>query len=338
VSLRVRLIGKANGVGLSRDLNLLEEALSQAGCEVTQQPCDRRERRRRRAWLTGVSARLRHGRPRRDDAFDLNVMLEHVWPQFLHQARGNVLVPNPEWFDRRDARLLPLIDRIWSKTGLTQRLFRERGCSTALIGFDSEDRLAMEIPREARFLHLAGRSEMKGTARLLRLWRQHPDWPALTVIQDAAAVTQGPGEGARNIVVHSAYLDDAQLRALQNSHHFHLCLSEAEGWGHYIAEALSVGAITLTCDAAPMNELVEAQRGMLIAATSGANHNLARLALFDEASLAGAVERCMAMTAEELADIGAQARRWFVINKQGFPRRIEQALAALRQPHEPAPA
>jgi hypothetical protein len=338
VSMRVRLIGKANGVGLSRDLNLLEAALQQTGCDVTQQPCDRHERHRRRAWLTRVGAQLRHGRARRDAAFDLNVMLEHVWPQFLHQAHGNVLVPNPEWFDRRDAALLPLIDQIWSKTELTQHLFGERGCSTALIGFDSEDRLAAQVPREARFLHLAGRSEMKGTARLLRLWRQHPDWPALTVVQDAAAVKHGPGAGARNILIHSAYIDDAQLRVLQNSHRFHLCLSEAEGWGHYIAEALSVGAVTLTCDAAPMNELVDAQRGVLIAAALGAQQNLARLALFDEAALARAVERCMAMTAEELAAIGTHARRWFVGNKQGFPLRVEQALAPLRKSHPPVPA
>ena len=69
--------------------------------------------------------------------------------------------------------------------------------------------------------------------------------------------------------MHAAILDDAALRTLQNSHRFHLCLSEAEGWGHYIAEALSVGAITLTCDAAPMNELVTAERGLLVAAGRG---------------------------------------------------------------------
>ena len=38
-------------------------------------------------------------------------MLEHVWPQFLHQARYNVLVPNPEWCDRRDRSFFDAIDR-----------------------------------------------------------------------------------------------------------------------------------------------------------------------------------------------------------------------------------
>ena len=60
--MRIRLIGKANGVGLSRDLELLASALRAAGCEVTQLPCDRRERRQRRAWRTRAMARVRHAR------------------------------------------------------------------------------------------------------------------------------------------------------------------------------------------------------------------------------------------------------------------------------------
>jgi hypothetical protein len=33
-------------------------------------------------------------------------------------------VPNPEWFDRHDLRLLSHIDRIWAKTGNTQQIFQ----------------------------------------------------------------------------------------------------------------------------------------------------------------------------------------------------------------------
>jgi hypothetical protein len=326
---RVRLIGKANGVGLSRDLELLAGALSAAGCELTRLPCDRRERRRRRAWLTRTVARLRRPVDPRRAAFDVNLMLEHVWPQFVHEAPCNVLVPNPEWFDRRDLAMLPLMDRIWSKTALTHRLFTARGCRVADIGFDSEDRLDAGVTREAHFLHVGGRSELKGTSRLLALWRQHPEWPLLTVVQDAAAVTDDPGRNADNIVIRSEFLDDAALRTLQNSHRFHLCLSEAEGWGHYIVESLSVGAVTLTCDAAPMNELVTMQRGVLLAASAGARHNLVELALFEPQALERAVHQCAAMGPHEFERIGTQARDWFVANKQQFPARVRRALAEL---------
>src|SRR6202035_3464945 len=104
-----------------------------------------------------------------------------------------------------------------------------------------------------------------------------------------------PQAGAANLTVHRGFLGDEALRALQNAHRFHLCLSEAEGWGHYIAEAMSVAAVTFTCDAAPMNELIGAERGVLVGARLGEQHNLARIARFDEAALEAAIERSLAL-------------------------------------------
>src|SRR5580704_812852 len=126
--LKVRLIGKSNGVGLSRDFDLLSAALAAAGCEVVRRPCERPDRKRRRGLWTRLAARLRRwplvARRRQAAAlYDLNIMLEHVWPQFLHEARCNVVVPNPEWFDRRDVAFLPCIDRIWAKSADAEAVF-----------------------------------------------------------------------------------------------------------------------------------------------------------------------------------------------------------------------
>src|ERR1700685_980648 len=57
--LQVRLIGKANGVGLSRDFELLAAALRACGCEVTLYGCERRDRKRRRSRLTRLAGRAR---------------------------------------------------------------------------------------------------------------------------------------------------------------------------------------------------------------------------------------------------------------------------------------
>lgn len=330
--MRVQLIGEASHGGISRDLGLLQAALGACGCEVAVRACGKPERRQRRSTLTAWRVRAQRLRRRRAAAaFELNVMLEHIWPQFLVEARANVVVPNPEWFDPRDQRHLPAFDAVWAKTAYAERLFRERGCRTVLIGFDSEDRMQPQVPREPKFLHLAGRSPLKGTARLLALWQRHPEWPTLTLVQDPAlpgAVVGAAGSTA-NVVRHGAYVDDAALRVMQNAHRFHLCPSEAEGWGHYIAEAMSVGAVTLTCDAAPMNELIAPGRGLTVAAASGPSHNLVQLALFDERALEAAVGRAMALAPGELDAMGGAARSWFLQNKAGFPGRVREALGSV---------
>lgn len=329
-ALKVRLIGKSNAVGLSRDLELLGAALTACGCEVTQHACERRDRKRRRSLLTRLAMRISRLRgAATHPPFDVNVMLEHIWPQFVQQARCNVLVPNPEWTDSRDIAMLGIADRVWAKTALAEELFVARGSRCLRIGFDSDDRLQQVVARFPQFLHIAGRSPLKGTQRLLALWQRHPEWPRLTVVQDTAA-----GAGSRqsaavaaNIAHERGFLGDQDLRTLQNTHRFHLCLSEAEGWGHYIAEAMSVGAVTFTSDAPPMNELVGAERGVLVGVRLGERHNLARIARFDETALEAAVERSLALDAVQLDAIGAAARHWFLLNKRGFVARVQSAVA-----------
>ncbi len=335
-ALKLRLIGKSNGVGLSRDLELLAAALRACGCEVTQQLCERSDRKRRRSLRARLAMRVGrwHAGGRQSAGarapFDANIMLEHIWPQFVQQARCNVLVPNPEWFDRRDVAMLDVADRVWAKTAFAEQLFVARGCRVLHIGFDSEDRYEAGVSRQPRFLHLAGRSPLKGTQRLLALWRRHPQWPQLTLVQDAQNKRQRPADGepaCANIIHAPGFVSDSELRALQNAHRFHLCLSEAEGWGHYIAEAMSVAALTFTCDAPPMNELVGAGRGVLVGAHLGEQHNLARIARFDDAALEGAIERALALSAAQLDAIGAAARDWFLANKRGFVSRLQAAVA-----------
>ncbi len=339
--LAVTVIGKSNGVGLARDLALLAEALRQCGCAVQVHATDRADARRRRSVVTQWLTRMRTGLRRRarghgtvvgpaEEArapLRVNLMLEHVWPQFLQTAALNIAVPNPEWFDQRDRRLLPALDGVWAKTRHTQRIFEALGCRTAYIGFDSEDRFQAEVPRERSFFHLAGKSRMKGTDRLLQLWTRHPEWPALVLVYHEREGVPIPQAG--NIRWYRDYLPDAELRLLQNASRFHLCLSEAEGWGHYIVEALSVGAVTVTLDAAPMNELVRPERGLLIACSEQGRQNLTETFRFDEQALEQAVAHALQLEEPAAARLGEAARQWFLDNRRSFPERVAQAIAAL---------
>ncbi|MGH8152065.1 MAG: glycosyltransferase [Rhodanobacteraceae bacterium] len=334
----VNLVFWDNGFGLSRDSRLLAEALRRNGCEVTltalgMKQEHRRRRKRMRPYVRAQQLwRGLRGRGRPPRVFDLNIMFEHLWPDQLPRSRCNVALPNPEWFDRRDQQFLTSVDRIWAKTHNAALIFVRLGCRTSWVGFDSDDRYDPAVPRERKFFHLAGGSRIKGTDRLLAVWRRHPEWPTLTVLQHPREAH--PGASAPNVVHRIGYLDAsdpaqyAELKRLQNSHVFHLCLSETDGWGHYLVEALGVGAVTVTVGAPPMNELVTPDRGILVPYADVGNMALAKTFYFNERALEQTVERALGLSDGEVRTLGERAREWFIQNHSAFVRRVGEALTA----------
>jgi glycosyltransferase involved in cell wall biosynthesis len=330
----INLVVRDNGLGLSRDALLLADALKANGCTVHITPLGEQDEQQR--WRHGRGRRVlfshwRHAwaRLRGSAQYDFNIMFEHLWPLHLPLARHNIALPNPEWFDSKDAAHLRRIDHVWAKTHHAQDLFQALGCKTSFVGFDSDDRHAPQVPRTRTFFHLAGGSRIKGTERLLALWRRHPEWPTLTVVQNPSCAQPGPAQAnIRHLV---EYVTPEALQALQNANAFHVCLSEAEGWGHYIVEGMSVGAVVITVDAAPMNELVAPDRGLLVAYSGTGTMGHATTYQFDEAAMERAVTQALALSDDQLARMGKQARQWFTQNHDQFHQRIGKALAELRR-------
>jgi glycosyltransferase involved in cell wall biosynthesis len=326
--IRVNLIARDNGFGLSRNLHLLHEALAAADFEVTISGIRRGALRKilqpARLRARTLARRLAGRGPQR---WDVNLMLERVRPEYLATARRNVLLPHPEWFDGRDRRWLPRLDRAFVLTRHAVPIFESLGLKTEYTGFTSEDRRDTAVPRERAFFHLAGRSANKGTDTLLATWRKHPEWPRLTVLQSprvARRVVSAP-----NIDHRVDYIPDDELKRIQNAHRFHLCPSETEGFGHYLVEAMGVGAVVVTLDAPPMNEMVTPERGALIAPSRTGAQNLATTYFYDEAALERAVGRLLETPDAELERMGAAARTWFEDNDRAFRVRIAEAVHAL---------
>lgn len=328
---RINLIAWDNPRGLGHDVRLLVDTLASLGHAVEVTRLGRR--RHDGQWRSlGLHLKMFWRRlARRDPAatlYDLNIALEHVRPPFMGLARRNALVPNPEWLTPRGQRYLPRFDAVLCKTRHATALFAARGCKALHIGFDSTDCLVSAVAREPSFLHVAGASPFKGTGRLLEVWQRHPEWPRLVVLQSPApgrtAVT-----GAANIDHRLGHVSVDEFRRLQNHHAFHLCLSETEGWGHYLVEAMSCGAVVITCDAPPMNELVDASRGLLVRTEAGRPFNMAQRYAFDEAALEVAIARARAMPEAERQLLGERARAWFVENHRTFAARLEAALGEL---------
>lgn len=329
--LSVHLLGFDNGVGLSRDLRLLTTTLEARGYRVDFTNTRRRggipgliQRMKGKRHAAQLARRRRRGAP---PPYDLVLMEEHIAPAFLDDARLRVVLPHPEWFLPRDMQALDRIDLVLAKTHEAQRIFAAQGCRATCIGFISEDRLDESVPRERAFFHLAGSSRNKATEPLLALWRRHPEWPHLTVLQHLREAK--PGTPAANIDHRIGYLDEAELKRLQNVHTFHLCPSETEGFGHYIVEAMSVGAVVITLDAPPMNEMISSERGILVPYSRTGSQHLATTYHFDEAAMEQAIERAIALDDARCQALGAAARAWYEAERAAFPGRLDTALQGL---------
>lgn len=316
---KIQVLGRDNGAGLSRDLALVAGALARDGFDVTTTALGHREWLAQR--LTAMKERFRAPR------FDVNIMLQHIRPEFARTARQNVVIPNPEWFRRRDRRALQFMDEIWLKTEHAQPLFEPLGVPVRSIGFASGDRHEPGVAKKHAFFHSPGQSPNKGTELLLRVWAKHPEWPELVVVwrPRRANIAALPD----NVTLIRDHIPGTAYRTLQNQYRFHLCPSETEGYGHYIGEAMSCEAVVVTLDAPPMNELVRANRGMLVAARAFGKQDLASLYAPDNDSLERVLQACINMDEKMAARLGAAAREWYVKNKMAFPAHLSAALRAL---------
>ncbi|MEO6967959.1 MAG: glycosyltransferase [Rhodanobacteraceae bacterium] len=324
----VNLIARDNGFGLSRNLRLLHDALTTMGFEVEISAIRRGALRK---VLHPLNLHARNAARRLSgqgmQRWDVNLMLERVRPEYLRTAYRNVLMPHPEWFDERDHAWLPRIHRVFALTHHAVPIFRSLGLEVDYTGFTSEDRFDRAVPRERKFFHLAGRSANKGTGALLALWREHPEWPRLTVLQSPRSARIQVI--APNIEQRVDYIPDAELKRIQNTHRFHLCPSETEGFGHYLVEAMSVGAAVVTLDAPPMNEMITPARGVLAPFSRTGSQSLATTYFYDGDALRLAIERLLASDDAELDRMGAAARSWFEDNDRAFRLRIAAAINAL---------
>lgn len=312
----IRIITQDNGVGLVKDAELLAAALMPGNYRIEQ---NRFKTNKISKWLQRLAINQSTRTP------SINIFLERLHPTLFGSAKLNLLMPNPEWTLPKWIRHLPDLDFVLVKTRHAETIFSELGCKTRYTGFSSEDRWLPEVSKQASFFHLAGKSSNKGTDSLIALWQKHPHWPLLTVVQHPNKA--GIDASTHNIRHVLKYLDDAELKLMQNQHLFHLCISDTEGFGHYLMEAMSMQAVVITTDAPPMNELVTAERGLLVGYDRTSKQNLATCYHVGEAQLQSTVERALSMTLERAAELGTEARRFFLSNDAEFKERIHVLMA-----------
>lgn len=236
--MKINLISRDNGAGLSTDMSLLGAMLAGEGHEVL-----------RVEWTDASMPQC-----------DVGIFLELFNARLLKFMDHGIGIFNPEWFMPSWARFVNNLDQVWAKGVESYNMFAGLGFEdkTHLTGFMSRDLMDSTVERKLKCLHLKGHSELKNTGAVLEAWRLHGDLPELVIISN------NPVENLPRNTSQIQHASEPELKHLLNECAIHLCPSKAEGWGHYITEGLSTGAMVITTDASPMNEQVQSEWGILI--------------------------------------------------------------------------
>ena len=323
-----------DGGGLGTDIDLLTRALQHAGCSVAFKGRRHRIPRNRAHSLlmTGgvVLAQQWAGLTRRPQ-FDVNFFIESVFPEYLPMARVNCLLVHPEWFRAENLPHVPRLDFILAKTPSAVEMCRELPVVCRNINFTSPDQRIPGFVRRGplRCLHLAGQSAVKGSEAVVEAWSRHPEWPELTVVRRArryGGEAAPPLPPLPNVRYETDYLSSEQLRALQNECEVHVLPSQAEGYGHVIGEAMSCGAIVVTTDAPPMNELVGSDRGLVVRVARSEPMCLSRKHYVEIADLETQLTTVFAMSPDARAELSRNARAWYEAQDQRFETSLRAFL------------
>lgn len=322
----INIVGLDNGAGLSVDARLLEDILNESGYKANWFRGVRPSK-----WLTRLAKLpVLRALMRR---YEINIFLERVHPGWFPFAKLHTLIPNPEWFREEQSIHLKGIDLVLCKTVDSERIFKALGKQTLWIGFTAKDCGGGDLAASRtplRALHLAGRSEDKGTRQVIDAWARHPEWPQLTVVQRPLDPESVPyARSLPNVRYFSERLPDETVLALQREHAIYVLPSEVEGYGQALVEGMSLGAIVITTDAPPMNELVTSERGVLVQATGPEPSRLGHRYKVLGPALEEAIEKVLQWPPDQRERIGAAARAWYVENDRRFRSELPRHLAAL---------
>ena len=216
---------------------------------------------------------------------DVNLYLEsiHGRNQFF-PAEKNWLMVNQEYFFPYYAGLLDVLitksryaEKILSeyvkKLGLSTRVVY-LGHTSLPLNLDICPASEIKTKDWHLLVHLAGWSRQKGTKHLIRLWQKEKGFRHL--VPDSRLIITCRGicltkiyDELYNLEHHENYyhdpetglsiyseIDEKDFNNLRQQAGAFICPSFIEGYGHYINEGSANGAVVITSDFPPMNELL----------------------------------------------------------------------------------
>jgi glycosyltransferase involved in cell wall biosynthesis len=322
-----------DGGGLGTDIDVLSSALQGLGCSVFFKGRRlRRPRHRLQSLMMAgmVVAQQRVAAMSAYRPFDMNIFVESIFPEYLPLARTNWFLANPEFFRKKNEPYLGSLDGMLCKTPSGVDVFRPTGVPCRYIAFTSPDRRDQAVVRRPlQCLHVAGASELKNTPLVVEAWSRNPQWPGLIVIRRTPYGSKSPPPrlpDLPNVRYEESYLSSEDMRRLQNESEIHVIPSQAEGYGHIIGEGMSCGAVVVTTDAPPMNELVTRERGALVKVERHEPMLLGTKNFLNVRDLEETLSGVFAMTQRQREELGTRARHWYEGQHRDFVDRLRSLV------------
>lgn len=296
--MRVRIVSRDNSWGLSKDIQVLRDAILLARPDAEVEFID---------WQHQPTSRV-----------DVQFYLELLPGHMFDLAPRNIMVPNPEWFERAWLPRLARCGEVWAKTHDCLRVFSAVHPNVVFSGWTSPDRWMPGVEKKKALVHLAGNSSAKGTQEVLEAMRLLPEYRLALVTRRTYTLPEN--------VDRIEHLRDEAFRILQNEAMIHLCPSSYEGFGHYINEALSTGALVITTASEPMTDLVQPSFGIGVRVRSTSLQHLAQHRHVDPVELAEAIRAAMGAPAAVIEEIGRRSREAYLSTREAFHNRVTELL------------
>lgn len=348
ISVLVEIIYTLSGRGLTKDADLLKETIRSLGHEVSvkalppQHPRVRdlsgkwgRAKKRlpstRALELTNSLQRaIRRLFSIKTRNAGLVIHLENIHPHHINPRCPNWLIPNQEWFRTERSHYLTDIDAVLCKTHVAESRFKNLHGKVEFLGFSTPGAGQAVTPQlhqkqPGAYLHVAGSSLSKGTSAVIGAWERHPEWPTLTIVANNRLVE---GVLPANIKLKKNLSPD-ELKQLWRHASVAVIPSEVEGYGQVLGEAMLAGAIVVTTDAPPMNELVTTSRGYLVPWSEDRPWRLGTRYKVTADNLERCLLKVLAEPREILDAKALEAHRWALDNHQAFVERMGKFLASV---------
>lgn len=325
---RVGLVYWDTGFGIERDATIISNIVENLGYRVrrirTTLREDLNERRVKfalQAWKLAFPS-------------DLQIHLEQNHREQFRLGKRNLWFPNTEFTDPNVFDITPNLSRICCKTHHAFGMIKPLFTATDYTGFTSVDCFHDYGEKDYnRIFHLAGKSDFKGTEQLLNAWRRHPEWPKLVIVRSPKCTFGLPrkslGEIPSNVELIQEFVPDEELSRLQNEIGIHLCPSETEGFGHYINEARSTGAVVITTKAPPMEEFVDENSGFVVEANPFRRQCMNDLYAIRVESLENTMQKVLETPVERLVQMGKNARALYLSEGSAFDERASKLIRSM---------